>query len=549
MSDAANLQSWSRYCEYLCAPEGLGVTVDPGRIPFDEAYLEKMAGPIRDAFRHMDELEAGAIANPDEKRQVGHYWLRNPDLVDSKDPELAEIGKTVQATLADIRSFSQDVLAARVRPPRAERFTSLLLIGIGGSALGPQLVADALVDRPGKGQPGLVTHFIDNTDPDGIERTFQEIEAGEGGLDATLVVVVSKSGGTPETRNGLRETQALFRRRQLTFASQAVAITREGSQLHEEATRSVDAWLRFFPMWDWVGGRTSETSAVGLLPAALAGVDIDALLDGARQMDEATRVHDARQNPAALLALMWYHQGGESGDGSRDMVILPYKDRLLLMSRYLQQLVMESLGKKENLRGEVVHQGLVVYGNKGSTDQHAFIQQLRDGTPNFFATFIQVLEDGGSGSPIEVEAGVTSGDFLLGFLLGTREAFSEAGRGSITITIPRVDAENLGKLIALYERAVGLYAWLIGVNAYHQPGVQAGKVAANDILEVQKLVLEDLAAHSGKRRAAPEIAGSIGRPELAVTVFKILERLAVNPEPHGVQAESGKKPFDARFGL
>src|SRR5206468_6487241 len=131
--------------------------------------------------------------------------------------------------------------------------------------------------------------------------------------------------------------------------------------------------------------------------------------------DVATRAHDTLKNPAALLALAWYHATG--GKGAKDMVVLPYKDRLLLFSRYLQQLVMESLGKRLNLKGERVDQGIAVYGNKGSTDQHAYVQQLRDGVNNFFATFIRVLESGGPAQ--EVAPGVTAGDYLHGFLLGT----------------------------------------------------------------------------------------------------------------------------------
>ena len=142
-----------------------------------------------------------------------------------------------------------------------------------------------------------------------------------------------------------------------------------------------EGWLKRFPMWDWVGGRTSVMSAVGLVPAALQGLDTDAFLEGAAAMDAKTRAHRCQANAAMLLALMWYYAG--NGSGEKDMVILPYKDRLVLFSQYLQQLVMESLGKKLDLDGKVVHQGIAVYGNKGSTDQHAYVQQLRDGVPNF----------------------------------------------------------------------------------------------------------------------------------------------------------------------
>ena len=135
------------------------------------------------------------------------------------------------------------------------------------------------------------------------------------------------------------------------------------------------------------------------------------------------------------------------------MVILPYKDRLEFFSRYLQQLVMESLGKEKDLDGKIVHQGIAVYGNKGSTDQHAYVQQLREGVNNFFVVFIEVLKDR-SGSSLEVDPGVTSGDYLSGFLQGTRRALHENGRESITITLEEMGPATIGKLIALFERAV-----------------------------------------------------------------------------------------------
>jgi len=138
-------------------------------------------------------------------------------------------------------------------------------------------------------------------------------------------------------------------------------------------------------------------------------------------------------------------------------------------------MVMESLGKQLDLDGHCVEQGIAVYGNKGSTDQHAFVQQLRDGVNNFssHSSASRVRR-----RAIEVEPGATAGDYLSGFLIGTREALYGNGRQSMTITIRSVDARIVGALIALFERAVGLYASLIHINAYHQPGVEAGKKAA-----------------------------------------------------------------------
>jgi glucose-6-phosphate isomerase len=278
---------------------------------------------------------------------------------------------------------------------------------------------------------------------------------------------------------------------------------------------------------------------VGLLPAALQGIKIDQLLAGAAAMDRATRVSSLHENPAALLVATWYW--ATDGRGSRDMVVLPYKDRLLLFSRYLQQLVMESLGKELDLQGRVVNQGIAVYGNKGSTDQHAYVQQLREGVNNFFVTFIEVLRDR-SGASLEVEGGgLTSGDYLQGFLLGTRDALSEKNRCSVTLTIAEVSPRTLGMLIALYERVVGLYASLIGINAYHQPGVEAGKKAAGGVIALKLRLAEALRLAPGAAFTAESLVAQLGIPEKAELAFKVLDHLAANPEAK--VAKSPKSPW------
>jgi glucose-6-phosphate isomerase len=516
---------WDRYREYLNVNPTIALSIDISRMKFPADYLSTMEPAMQKAYAAMDALEAGAMANPDEKRMVGHYWLRDPTRAPT--PELR---REIEATLARIRRFAYDVHSSQVRGRRGH-FVNLIVIGIGGSALGPELVAAALSTPSDR----MRVHFIDNTDPDGIDRVLARLD---GDLGDTLTVVISKSGGTKETRNGMLEVQAAYERAGLSFGEHAVAVTGVGSDLDRYATER--GFLARFPMWDWVGGRTSELSAVGLLPAALQGIDIQAMLDGARACDAVTRVHETRKNPAALLALMWHW--ATKGKGEKDMVILPYKDRLELFSRYLQQLVMESLGKEKDLQGKVVHQGIAVYGNKGSTDQHAYVQQLREGVNNFFVTFIQVLRDrDGRSSFIEDEA--TSGDFLAGFFLGTRAALYEADRESISLTIDRLDARSLGVLIALYERAVGFYATLVNINAYHQPGVEAGKKAAGAVLALQKKIL---AALDEKQRTAEEIAKAIGADEEIEHVFKVLEHVAANPD-HGVKRSEGKNPFVATY--
>jgi glucose-6-phosphate isomerase len=459
------------------------------------------------AFQEMAALEAGALSNPDEQRQVGHYWLRAPE----RAPTIGQ-ARAIAETAEAIRSFCEAVRSGREAAEDGLPFTDLIHIGIGGSALGPQLLVDAL--RPAAGQ-GLRVHFIDNTDPDGIHRVLEGV--GDR-LRHTLVLVVSKSGGTPEPRNGMLLVIDACRRVGLEVASRMVAITGEGSALHRQAQQ--EQWRRVFPLWDWVGGRTSVTSAVGLLPAELGGIDTQPFLSGARDMDEWTRTFDTRStwraNPAALLAGCWHRVG--SGHGDRAMVVLPYSDRLSLLTRYLQQLVMESLGKRLDRAGRLVEQGLTVYGNKGSTDQHAYVQQLRDGRNDFFAQFVQVLEDG-AGLPLETAPGVTVGDTLQGLLLGTRRALGENGRPSLTITMPRVDAYTIGGLVALFERAVGLYASLIDVNAYHQPGVEAGKKAAAQVLALSVQLRE----HLGRPATSEELARRMGADH--VEVWYVLERL------------------------
>lgn len=516
---------WKRYQEQLCVCEPIGLTVDPSRMGFTDEWWRSMQPSMARALAAMDELEQGAVANPDERRKVGHYWLRAPELAAPED------GAAIRKALADVKAFAADVHAGRIKPQGAPRFRRMLVIGIGGSALGPQLVADAL----GSPRDAMAVSFFDNTDPDGFDRVLEALGPH---LAETLVVVISKSGGTKETKNGMLEAESAFRRAGLVFAQHAVAVTGEGSELDRVAA----AWLRRFPMWDWVGGRTSQTSAVGLLPAALQGIDVDELLSGARAADVLTRSKDAAKNPAALLALLWHH--GSAGHGRRDMVVLPYKDRLLLFSRYLQQLVMESLGKELDLLGNPVNQGLTVYGNKGSTDQHAYVQQLRDGVHNFFVVFLEVLKDR-EGPSLEVEPGVTSGDYLVGFLLGTRAALHEKHRESVTLTVQELSPRSLGALIAVFERAVGLYASLVNVNAYHQPGVEAGKKAATLALALQARAL---AALSERPRTADELAEAMGAPDEAETVFKLLEHLAANPDRR-VLRSPGDSYAGARFSL
>src|SRR5436853_119067 len=411
---------WQRFQKYFLRYSEIGFTIDISRMRFADDFLQSMGARAQRAFSEMRQLEAGWIANVDERRMVGHYWLRNPGLAP-----------------------------------------------------------------------------------------------------------------TASLRNDIEETNARIKK----FAGLAVGVTGVGGELVRHAREN--DWLARFPMHDWVGGRTSVMSAVGLLPMALLGFEIDRFLEGAAAMDQLTRVDVVEQNAAMLLALMWFYAG--EGQGAKDMVILPYQDRLALFSRYLQQLVMESLGKEKDREGKIVHQGIAVYGNKGSTDQHAYVQQLRDGVVNFFVTFIEVQKDG-TAAPVTVEDDFTSGDYLHGFLRGTRKALFEKGRESITIGISEVTAFSIGALIALYERAVGFYGSLVNINAYDQPGVEAGKKAATELLQLQIKVREKL---NRNPQTADQIARALGvDPE---SVYHLLVPLQAN-EPT-VQSAVEKEAAADKFFL
>ncbi len=426
---------WERFQSCYTEFPTLGLTLDLSRINFPDDFFHSMEPQLQKAFADMDALEKGAIANPDEKRMVGHYWLRNAALA-----PMPAVRTEIENSITAVKNFANQVHDGSIRGEGGP-FINFLLIGIGGSALGPQFVTHAL-GHPLKDK--IRPFFLDNTDPDGFDRVLACIGSE---LSRTLCLVISKSGKTAETHNGMLEVTAAYETAGLNFCRYAVAVTQFGSDLDKYAIK--DGWLARFPIWEWVGGRTSVTSIVGLLPAALLGIDIEELMAGARACDQVTRVHDVNTNPSALLALVFFYIVNVTGH--KDMVFLPYKDRLELFPKYLQQLIMESLGKRVNIFGQKVNQGFTVFGNKGTSDQHSYIQQVIYGIDNYTTVFIRVQTDR-IGNSVKVDRSASSGDYLLGFQIGTREALFENGRCCITITIQNCSPFTIGALIALYER-------------------------------------------------------------------------------------------------
>ena len=507
---------WENFKNTLYYSAETKLMLDYAGMKMDDCFKSDMSEKLGNALAAMDQLEAGAIANPSEKRMVGHYWLRAPELAASD-----ELTNEIIECRKQVADFVEKVHSGKIKTEKGSTFTSVMVAGIGGSSLGPLFVAKALSSKQDK----MKLYFLDNTDPAGMDRVFAEV-GGE--LDRTLTVIMSKSGGTLETRNCMEEAKAFYQKNGLSFAAHTVCVTGKGSKLDKIAES--EGWLQRFPMWDWVGGRTSVMSAVGLVPLCLMGLDMESMLKGAAACDVLTRNKKLENNPAAIMAMSWYLCSG--GTGGETMVVLPYKDSLELLAKYLQQLIMESLGKEHDNDGNAVNQGLAVLGNKGTSDQHSYVQQLVAGPDNIFVTFVQVLKDR-DGTNVEVGEGSTSGDYLNAFMLGTKKALESHGKRTMTITVPEVSAYYIGMLIALFERTVGIYANLININAYDQPAVEFGKKAAGGLISLKNSAKELLLSKKGSYMTACEIADELNAD--AEDVFRLMLHLSANDDAVDIQ--------------
>jgi glucose-6-phosphate isomerase len=455
--------SWDRFQQHFLEYPQIGLSIDISRMRFADDFLAQMEPAAQKAFAAMRELEAGAIANPDEERMVGHYWLRDSRLAPNE-----QLRTDVEQTKRRIQEFAAKVHSGKIA-------------GASGDAL-PQPPPDrhrrlcagpAVCGRRARRSRGQTGDPLLRQHRSRWLRSCPRSPRRRARRDA-------RRGDLEVGRHRRRRATGCSRRRRalqaagVSFAKHAVAVTGVGSELDRHAEKN--GWLARFPMFDWIGGRTSVMSAVGLLPAALQGVDLDAFSAARRRWMRRRASRTLPGNAAMLLALMWHYAG--NGRGEKDMVILPYKDRLMLFSRYLQQLVMESLGKEKDLDGKLVHQGIAVYGNKGSTDQHAYVQQLRDGVLNFFVTFIEVRKDRAE-QRFEVEDGLTSGDYLHGFLRGTRAALYENGRESITISISDGECIHGGRFDCAL-RACGRVLRLAGEHQRLPPAGRGSRQEGGD---------------------------------------------------------------------
>ncbi len=506
-----------------------GFCLDWQMVNLPPEFGREKADDIARSLANMQDIEQGKTVNSDEGRMVGHYWLRNPKLAPN-----SQIRQDIDKNASAINNFIEQVHCGKISAINGQKYNQALILGIGGSSLPIQLASSAL-SRPN--QP-LELFFIDNCDPAGISDTLAKLAPQ---LATTLIIVISKSGNTVETNLAMAATQAFWQQNNLDFWPNALCITAADSKLQNLGKNK---WLAVFPLWDWVGGRTSLLAAVGLLPLGLQGIDINLLLDGAAAADNLSRPqqnlaeknsNDYRQNPALMMALCWLYLS--KGQGGSSLIIWPYKDRLALLGKYLQQLIMESLGKEYDLAGRKVGQGLAVYGNKGSSDQHSFLQQILDGSDRALVNFIIIMQDNIDdimadsrqndklATKIDNPASI-AGDYLKAFWLGTEQALATKNKPSLSITIPKLNAFYLGFLIALYERAVGYYAALIGINAYHQPAVESGKKSAEQIIMLKGQLLAYLEQHAGQYFSSHQLAKACAA-DLRQTAY-LLEHLQAN---------------------
>ncbi len=361
------------------------------------------------------------------------------------------------------------------------RFDNLLVLGIGGSALGGIAVTEALLKpywnllskEERNGYPRVF--FLDNIDPDTINGLLNVLD-----LKRTLINVITKSGDTAETMSQFlivkdRLEQELgddYRKNIVATTDQRTGILRQISEQEGYKT---------FVIPDDVGGRFSVFSAVGLLPFALLGIDIDEITNGIKDMDLALKNTDIRENIAAQNALIQYLM--DTKKGKNISVMMPYSSRLKYVADWYVQLWAESLGKDEDLNGNHVHIGPTPVGALGATDQHSQIQLFNEGPNNKIINFIRVEE---FDTVLEIPkifeytgigylGGKTINSLIDAEADSTRVALSDYARPTITITLPKVDGYNIGQLLYMLEVQTAIAGALYNVNAFNQPGVEQAK--------------------------------------------------------------------------
>ena len=459
--------------------EAAGLLADFSKQRVDAAALEALFAMA--AAARLEEarsrLFAGAVMNPTESRPALHMALRG--VGGGKDVE-AEVG----AERARIRRLATALRDGQLKGYSSQPLRHLVCIGIGGSDLGPRLVCDALAPR---GPEAFDVRFVANVDPSDLHQALS-------GLDPALTgfVIVSKTFTTRETLANAEAARRWLR---------AAGAEEEGVSRHLiGVTANPDAALRYgiredqvLRFWDWVGGRYSLWSAVGISIAAACGPDgFDSLLEGAAAMDAHFRDTPLARNLPVWLGLIsiW----NRNGLGCTSQAVIPYAERLRLLPAFLQQLVMESNGKSALLDGSRTPHPTapVIWGVSGTNAQHSFFQQLHQGPDVVPVDFIVSREP-----EVKPADGDERHDILIANCLAQSAALAlgkplpedgedwhkafPGNRPSTVILLPRIDAAALGALLAAYEHATFVASVVLGINAFDQFGVEYGKVLATSI--------------------------------------------------------------------
>jgi glucose-6-phosphate isomerase len=432
---------------------------------------------------------SGAAINTSEQRPALHVALRSPRTQTAQE-------RAVHDTLARMEDFVHEVVSGHWKGCDGRPLTDIVNIGIGGSDLGPALVYQALT-------PFHLTHirchFVSNVDPLHLEQTLLHLDAA-----STLFVIASKTFTTLETMLNAQAARAWVLAAGATEADLAKHFVAVSANVDRAAAFGIER-THIFPLWDWVGGRYSLWSAIGLPVALGIGMaGFRALLEGAHAMDEHFRSAPLAQNMPVLLALLnlWYFNFWNA----ESQVILPYLQNLHLLPAFLQQLDMESLGKSVRKDGKPLHttSGGIVWGSAGTNGQHSFHQLLHQGTHLIPADFIAVCESTSGNREQQLQllancfaqgqalmAGKTLEQAqaeLLAQGLGKEAATKLAphkvipgNRPSNTLLLQKLTPETLGALLALYEHRVFAQSVLLEINAFDQWGVELGKVLGNDV--------------------------------------------------------------------
>jgi len=476
------------------------LTLDFSKTSVTEETLQ-LLGQLADAagvIERRDAMFAGEAINSTEKRAVLHTALRN-----SSGPVLLaghDVMPDVQAVLAAMSAFSEKIRSGELKGATGKRFTDVVNIGIGGSDLGPCMATLALAPY----HDGPACHYVSNVDAAHISDTLRKLNP-----ETTLFIVASKTFTTIETMTNA-ETARQWIIGKLGEAAVGAHFAAVSTALDKVAAFGIDQ-DRVFGFWDWVGGRYSMWSAIGLpIMIAVGPENFRRMLDGAADMDQHFREAPLRQNLPMLLGLIGFWNRAICAYPSR--AVIPYDQRLARLPAYLQQLDMESNGKRVKLDGSAVvtPTGPLVWGEPGTNGQHAFFQLLHQGTDIIPVEFIVAAQ----GHEPELKQ---HHELLVANCLAQSEALMKGrtleeakaqllakgmdsveveklaphrvflgNRPSITILYRMLDPYAFGRLVALYEHRVFVEAALFGINAFDQWGVELGKELATELLPVVK---------------------------------------------------------------